>query len=338
MSAFLSDYAGFLAKVITGLIALAVVIALLTSRSGKTKSREGELKVRSLNQFYKKLHGAVEQALVSKADWKALKKAESKAKKTSERNTDKKKVFVLDFKGDTQASALSSLRHEVTAILGHATPKDEIVVRLESPGGGVSAYGLASSQLVRIRDAGIPLTICVDQVAASGGYMMASLANKIICAPFGVVGSIGVVAEMPNVNRLLKKHDIDVELITSGEHKRTLTLFGENTEKGREKFQEEVSAIHDLFKTFVTKYRPQLDIQTVATGEAWFGTDALSRELVDEIMTSDEYLYSLYKDSDLLHVTYSLPKKRGIKAMLSASLMEAVENAVAKLSNRVMGG
>jgi serine protease SohB len=338
MSAFLSDYAGFLAKVITGLIALAVVIALLTSRSGKTKSREGELKVRSLNQFYKKLHGAVEQALVSKADWKALKKAESKAKKTSERNTDKKKVFVLDFKGDTQASALSSLRHEVTAILGHATPKDEIVVRLESPGGGVSAYGLASSQLVRIRDAGIPLTICVDQVAASGGYMMASLANKIICAPFGVVGSIGVVAEMPNVNRLLKKHDIDVELITSGEHKRTLTIFGENTEKGREKFQEEVSAIHDLFKTFVTKYRPQLDIQTVATGEAWFGTDALSRDLVDEIMTSDEYLYSLYKDSDLLHVTYSLPKKRGIKAMLSASLMEAVENAVAKLSNRVMGG
>lgn len=338
MSEFLFEYAEFLAKVVTGLIAFGVVIAMLSSRGGRPKNRDGVLKVRSLNDFYKKLHATVEQAIVSKSAWKALKKAESKAKKIADKSTDKKRVYVLDFTGDVQASALSSLRHEVTAVLGHATAKDEVVVRLESPGGGVSAYGLASSQLVRIRDAGIPLTVCVDQVAASGGYMMASLANKIICAPFGVVGSIGVVAEMPNVNRLLKKHDIDVELITSGEHKRTLTLIGENTDAGRKKFQEEVVAIHDLFKTFVVKYRPQLNIDTVATGEAWFGTDALSHNLVDDIMTSDEYLYSLYKDTDLLHVTYSLPKKRGLKAMLSASLAGAVENALAKLSNRVMGG
>lgn len=337
MSEFFVDYAGFLAKTITGLIAFGIVLALLTARGGKEKSRDGQLKVRSLNDFYKKLHGTVEQAIVSKSAWKALKKAETKAKKTAAKSTDKKRVYILDFTGDVQASALSSLRHEVTAVLGHATAKDEVVVRLESPGGGVSAYGLASSQLVRIRDAGIPLTVCVDQVAASGGYLMASLANKIICAPFGVVGSIGVVAELPNVNRLLKKHDIDVEMITSGEHKRTLTIFGENTDSGRQKFQEEVTAIHDLFKTFVVKYRPQLNIDTVATGEAWFGTDALNHNLVDDIMTSDEYLYSIYKETDLLHVTYSLPKKRGLKAMLSASIMDAMENAVAKLSNRVMG-
>jgi serine protease SohB len=235
------------------------------------------------------------------------------------------------------ASALSSLRHEVTALLGHATDKDEVVLRLESPGGGVSSYGLASSQLVRIRDAGIPLTICVDQVAASGGYLMACLGNKILCAPFGVVGSIGVVASMPNVNRLLKKHDIDYEVLTAGEHKRTLTIFGENTEKGREKFKEDLSAIHRLFKTFVAKYRPQLDIDTVADGDAWFGTDALEKNLVDEIMTSDEYLQSLHKDVELLHLAYTLPKERGLKAMLAASVGHAAENALAKLSKRILG-
>jgi serine protease SohB len=338
---FLSEYAGFLAKTITFLLAFAVIIALLTSRGGKTKSRDGVLKVRSLNDFYRKLHGTVEQAIVSKAAWKAQKKSLAKAKKATEKSADqtpgKKRVFVLDFKGDVDATALSSLRHEVTALLGHATDKDEVVLRLESPGGGVSSYGLASSQLVRIRDAGIPLTICVDQVAASGGYMMACLGNKILCAPFALVGSIGVVAEVPNVNRLLKKHGIDFEVMTAGEHKRTITVFGENTEKGREKFTEYLKSTHELFKTFVAKYRPHLNIETVADGDVWYGTNALENNLVDQIITSDEYLQSLHKDADLLHLTYTLPKERGLKAMLASSVGSAVENALAKLSNRVMG-
>ncbi len=176
------------------------------------------------------------------------------------------------------------------ALLSLATPKDEVVLRLESGGGMVHSYGLASSQLARIRQAGVPLTVCIDKVAASGGYMMACIGEKIISAPFAILGSIGVVAQLPNVNRLLKKHDIDFEVLTAGEYKRTLTVFGENTEKGREKFQEDLDITHQLFKNFVSRYRPQLAIDEVATGEVWLGVAALDKQLVDELQTSDEYL------------------------------------------------
>jgi len=202
-----------------------------------------------------------------------------------------------------------------------ATPKDEVVLRLESGGGMVHSYGLASSQLARIRQAGIPLTICIDKVAASGGYMMACIGTRIISAPFAILGSIGVVAQLPNVNRLLKKHDIDFEVLTAGEYKRTLTVFGENTEKGREKFQEDLDITHELFKNFVASYRPQLQIDEVATGEIWLGIAAKDKQLVDELKTSDEYLSEKAKTAEVFHLHYaerkSLQQRVGIAASTS---------------------
>lgn len=242
---------------------------------------------------------------------KALKKSSSKvpAKTASADSKDlDKRVFVLDFEGDMHASAVELLREEISAVLMIAEPQDEVVVRLESAGGLVHAYGLASSQLERIKRKGIPLTICVDEVAASGGYMMACLADKLIAAPFAIVGSIGVVAQMPNFNRLLKKHDIDFDVYTAGEFKRTLTMFGENTEKGREKFVEELEETHVLFKQFVSEYRSQLDIDKVATGEIWFGKQALEVELVDQLMTSDEYLLEACENADVFVVNYEVRK------------------------------
>ncbi|MCF5458486.1 protease SohB, partial [Pseudomonas syringae] len=227
-----------------------------------------------------------------------------------------------DFDGDIKASATESMRHEITALLTLATDKDEVVLRLESGGGMVHSYGLASSQLARIRQAGIPLTVCIDKVAASGGYMMACIGNKIISAPFAILGSIGVVAQLPNVNRLLKKHDIDFEVLTAGEYKRTLTVFGENTEKGREKFQQDLDITHDLFKNFVASYRPQLSIDEVATGEVWLGMAAVDKLLVDELKTSDEYLAERARNADVFHLHYvqrkSLQERMGMAAATSA--------------------
>lgn len=336
------EWVGFLGKVATLVIAFAVVVGIAgASRGGKSKKGEGELKVRSLNDFYKKLHRAVERMLLSRADLKSMKKAESKAakqvKKEGLASTNKQKVFVIDFKGDMRASGVESLRHEVTAALGHAKKTDEIVVRLESPGGSVDGYGLASSQLVRIRDAGIPLTICVDNVAASGGYMMACIGDTIMCAPFAVLGSIGVVASMPNVNRFLKKHDIDFEVVTAGNYKRTMTTFGENTDEGRVKFREELKAIHDLFKGFVSKYRSTLDIDAIATGEAWFGSDAVERQLADKIMTSDEYLQQKVASADLIHLQYQIAKKGGLRARLAGASADVIETVVGRLINRPIG-
>ncbi|TNF89662.1 MAG: protease SohB, partial [Gammaproteobacteria bacterium] len=228
----------------------------------------------------------------------------------------KPRVFVLDFDGNIRASAVAQLRREITAVLSMARENDEVLLRLESRGGMVHAYGLASSQLQRIRDHGISLTVCVDKVAASGGYMMACVANKVLAAPYAILGSIGVVAQLPNFNRLLKKHDIDFEMITAGEYKRTLTILGENTEKGREKFTEEIEDVHLLFKEFVSQHRPELEIERVATGESWFGQRALDLALVDELSTSDEYITRACEAADVFEVKYvekkPLPQRLGI--------------------------
>ena len=216
---------------------------------------------------------------------------------------------MLDFEGDTAASTVEQLRREITGVLTIATEHDEIVVRLESGGGMVHAYGLGASQLDRIVEQGVPLTVTVDKVAASGGYMMAAVANKIIAAPFALVGSIGVVAQVPNVHRLLKKHDVDVELITAGKHKRTLTVLGENTAEGREKFSEQIEDIHELFQAHLLARREQLDMDKVATGEAWYGEQAIGLDLVDELITSDSYLVNRARTSDVYEVSWKVPRK-----------------------------
>ena len=221
----------------------------------------------------------------------------------------KDRTFVIHFDGDTAASGVDFLSVEISAVLTMAGPADEVVVCLESPGGMVHSYGLAASQMMRIRNKGIPLTAIVDRVAASGGYLMAAVANRILAAPFAVIGSIGVVAQIPNLHRLLKKNDVDVEVLTAGKYKRTLTLLGENTDEGREKFREELEDVHALFQEFVAENRPELDIEAVATGEAWYGKRALDLKLVDGLATSDEYLIELCETRDVFEVTWEETKK-----------------------------
>jgi serine protease SohB len=317
---FIFDYASFLAKTVTVVIAIVMVLITIASLRGRgRRSGGGQLHVTKLNDFYKGLRERLEGSLLDKARLKALRKSQAKELKKDKKQPEvKSRVYVLDFDGDIKASATENMRHEITALLTLATAKDEVVLRLESGGGMVHSYGLASSQLARIRQAGIPLTICIDKVAASGGYMMACIGNRIISAPFAVLGSIGVVAQLPNVNRLLKKHDIDFEVLTAGEYKRTLTVFGENTEKGREKFQQDLDITHELFKNFVASYRPQLQIDEVATGEVWLGMAAKDKQLVDELKTSDEYLSEKAKTAEVFHLHYaertSLQERVGLAA------------------------
>lgn len=235
--------------------------------------------------------------------------AQVAAKEVAKLEGQKDRTFVIHFDGDTAASGVDFLSVEISAVLTMAGPNDEVVVCLESPGGMVHSYGLAASQMMRIRNKGIPLTAIVDRVAASGGYLMAAVANRILAAPFAVIGSIGVVAQIPNLHRLLKKNDVDVEVLTAGKYKRTLTLLGENTDEGREKFREELEDVHALFQEFVAENRPELDIEAVATGEAWYGKRALELKLVDGLATSDEYLIELCETRDVFEVAWEETKK-----------------------------
>ena len=307
---FFAQYAGFLLRTVTVVVAIVMVLLVIAALRSKGRGpRHGQLQVHKLNDVYQGLRERLEQAVLDKHTLKTQRKAEAKhAKQALKEGIKKPRVFVLDFDGDIKASATDNLRHEITALLSMATANDEVVLRLESGGGMVHSYGLASSQLARIRQAGIPLTVCVDKVAASGGYMMACIGDKILSAPFAILGSIGVVAQLPNVHRLLKKHEIDFEVLTAGEYKRTLTVFGENTDKGREKFQEDLETTHELFKGFVARYRPQLSIDEVATGEVWLGMAALDKLLVDDLQTSDEYLGNRAREAELFHLHYAEKK------------------------------
>jgi serine protease SohB len=330
---FLAEYGLFLAKTVTAIVGFGLLVAVVAGASQKNRQGgdKGELEINPLNDQYDEINKAMSMALMDssmqKAEAKKRRKEEKKLAKSKKKNTDsdagdEKRVFVVKFNGNVSASAVINMREEVTAILTQATAKDEVVVKLESSGGMVHSYGLASSQLDRLRKKNIPITICVDKVAASGGYMMACVGDKILAAPFAVIGSIGVVAQLPNFHRLLKKNDVDFELLTAGEHKRTLTIFGENTEQGREKFIEDLQDTHQLFKSYVAERRPQIDIDKVATGEVWFGSRALELALVDELMTSDEYLTHSAKESKVFEINYvqkkKLPQRLGIAAEQSA--------------------
>ncbi len=321
---FLSHFGLFAAK--TGLIvfsiaALILLVAFVAARS----QQKPELEVEQLHEKYKSTKAQLTQLSSSKEQLKVEKKSNKKKK---DNVLEKPKLFVLDFKGDIKASAVEHFRDEITALLLVATPKDHVIIRLESPGGVVHSYGLAASQMLRIKERGIPLTACVDKVAASGGYLMACTANRILCAPFGIVGSIGVVAQVPNFNRILRKNDVEYKEYTAGEFKRTVSIFGEITPKGEEKFQEQLEQTHLLFKGFVTKNRPQMNIEKVATGEYWYGLDAQGLGLVDEIQTSDDFILSHFHSHQILNL--KINKKQAIREKLSGILGQALQNGLSK--------
>jgi serine protease SohB len=332
---FLFQYGLFLSKTITLAAAIVVIVAIIFSlvREAREHSHD-RLEIKNINDRFEFMADTLNHELLTEGELKQQhksRKAEEKAKlKASKKGLQppRPRLFMLEFEGDLNASPVDSLREEISAVLQVARKDDEILLRLESEGGLVHSYGLAASQLARIRDRQIKLTVAVDKVAASGGYLMACVADKILAAPFAILGSIGVVAQLPNFHRLLKKNEVDFELHTAGQYKRTLTLFGENTDEGRHKFQEELEETHQLFKAFVSENRPVLDIDKVATGEHWYGTRALSLRLIDEIKTSDDYLLVRAKDADIYEIKY---RRR-------QSLSDRLSQGLVKLGLGVRGG
>lgn len=343
---FLYEYGLFLAKTVTFVLAFAGIVAIIAASAMKQSSKKGELEVTDVSEQLKEVEEEIIHHLLSKDELKDKEKADKKAakekqkaeKNKSDTSASEPKLYVIDFKGSIDAKEVSALREEVTAVLMVATEQDEVLVKLESGGGMAHAYGLAASQLERLKRANIPLTVSVDKVAASGGYMMACVANKIIAAPFAIIGSIGVIAQIPNFNKILKKNDIEFEQLTAGEYKRTLTMFGENTEKGREKFIEELEEMHGLFKEHVHEHRTSLDIEKVATGETWSGTNAIKVGLIDELQTSDDYICQAAKNKKVIGIRYAT--KKGLAEKLSKAASLSIDNLVSKLwqNNRIFPG
>ena len=345
-----SQYALFLAETATVVIAILSILIFILSQRRKLSIVAGRLSVKDISQEYEQIKDDILMSSMDELeakqytkDLKKQKKLEKKQAKLAVKQKQKQdkssnqaagakpKLFVLSFNGSMDAHEVEELRQEITAVLAIIKPEDQVVIKLESPGGVVHGYGLAASQLLRFRTRNIPFTAVVDKVAASGGYMMACTANKIVAAPFAIVGSIGVVAQIPNFNRLLKKHDVDIELQTAGEYKRTLTMFGENTDEGRQKFKQELEETHLLFKDFVKEYRPNVDIELVATGEHWFAAQAKDKGLVDEISTSDDFILSHLDTHKIISVSFQ--RKQKLSERISKNVVKSVERLLFRQGN-----
>jgi serine protease SohB len=326
---FLADIGGFLLKAAIIVFAFVIITGVIAQAAQKQKKQKGELEVTHLSKEIQQMQDALRMELLDK---KARKKAEKQLKKARKSESKhENRLFVIDFKGSMDAKEVENLRREINAVLSLASDKDDVLIRLESGGGVVNGYGLAAAQLQRLRDHGMMVHVAVDKVAASGGYMMACVGHKIYAAPFAFIGSIGVVAQIPNVHRWLKNHDIDFEQVTAGEFKRTLTVFGENTDEGRRKFKKDLEAIHHQFKDFVQTNRAELDIDKVATGEVWSGQQAKELGLVDEVITSDEWLLKQLDEREILKLEYSVKKPISERfAKGTATIIQTLKSSFAR--------
>ncbi len=329
---YLVEFLLFFAKTLIVILAIVIPIMLISAIAVRQRQHQKEhLEVNHINRRYETMSNTINSAQLSKKQFKDKIKRQKKERKSTARggsdtSQEKNHIYVFKFKGDLEASEIDRLREEITAVLTVAQPADEVVVNVESRGGVVHGYGLAASQLKRIKDKNITLTVAVDKVAASGGYMMACVADKIIAAPFAIVGSVGVLAQIPNFHRLLEKHDIDFQEYTAGEYKRTVGMFSEPSAKGKSKLKEEIQETHNLFKEFVKENRPQLDVDQISTGEHWYGTQALKLNLVDELRTSDDYLLEASENYEIYEVKY----------IHKQSLADRISPAAAKLINGLL--
>jgi serine protease SohB len=310
VASFLADYGLFLLELLT-VAAILVLAALIIVSAAKKQHEPDGMTVENLTKSARQRGEAIRRTLLGRREARRLSKQRKKAESEGEGadKPDRRRLFVLDFKGDIRATATAALREEISAVIEVSRSGDSVLLRLENAGGAVHEHGLAASQLLRLRARGIPLVIAVDKVAASGGYLMASAADRIIAAPFAIIGSIGVVAQLPNFHRLLEAKGVDFEQLTAGRYKRTLTLFGKNTDEGREKLQEELAEVHELFKRQLHELRPGLDLERIATGEHWYGTRALELGLIDEIGTSDDYLLEAAASAELYRLSYRRQRK-----------------------------
>jgi serine protease SohB len=332
---YLYGFLLFAAKSLTLVVAIGALLAFVITMAARQKGRKGQLELEDLSEEYRQTCEQLRVGLLSESQAKLYAKQQKKEQKAAKKQglEDKKRLFVIDFKGGMEAKEVANLREEVTAVLALAEADDEVLVRVESGGGVVHGYGLCASQLQRLRDHGLHLTVAIDKVAASGGYMMACVAQHIIAAPFAIVGSIGVVAQLPNFHRLLQKHDIDFEQHTAGQYKRTLTVFGENDDAGRQKFRDELESVHQQFRQFVAQHRPRIELDKVATGEHWLAGEAIKLNLVDELRTSDDYLLAHYANKQVVKVHYKIHK--GIGERFGQQATQILEQAAIGVLQRL---
>lgn len=312
--------------ILAAVLIVCVLILVFRSRRKKKRNRHEASKHPSgLLVYGEKTQISIRPKLDLEDDASEGESVKAQEKSSSRKSGDEKtgepgKVAVLKFKGDIRASARFAFAKLVDEVVLNAREFKEVVVVVESPGGGVSEYGMLFAELERMRkcEENFQLTVVVDTVAASGGYLMSLPAHKILAAPFAMVGSIGVVSFIPNIRELLEANKIKPRTFTAGDFKRTVTLTDEGDEKSAEQYKQQLALIHEQFKQALKKYRPQVELEKVATGEAWLASTTVEKELqlVDGLNTSHALLLEMNQSFDLVEYSSKAERKTFLKRIL----------------------
>ncbi|KZX82185.1 hypothetical protein A3715_00045, partial [Oleiphilus sp. HI0009] len=287
------------------------------------KNSDGRIIVKSLNEEYQEIQDAL-------LKFKPLKPIKSSSIRKFKASPNKQSIFVLDFKGDKTASSVGSLSKEVSAILSVAKPNDEVFLRLESPGGTITGYGLASQQLIRLREAGIRLVVSVDEIATSGGYMMAAVGDRIIASPTSMLGSIGVIMEVPNFYNLLDRAGVQFHQFTAGKHKRLVSMTNKIGDAAKDQINQDLEKSHELFKNHVHTYRNSVNLESVSHGDVWSAKYCLDNKLVDDLMTSEAYLFDRASRANIFHISWDV--ERSFSDKLSSFAAQASINTLDKVA------
>jgi serine protease SohB len=250
-----------------------------------------------------------------------------------------KPVAVIDYPCAAR-NPVAVYGYDIDFVIANREQLSGVVIRVSSPGGLVMEYGYLYEQTRRLRSAGIPVTAIIDQVGASGGYLMVLPAEKIIVGELSLIGSVGVVSLVINVHDALQRWGVRPFEVTAGEYKRTLSPFSEVTPEKERAFAEELAQIHDAFRHIVTEWRPSVD-EALLNGRAWIGRQAVEAKLADEVGNSNEYLLKLNESTPLLYIHTVEPGSRGLASLLRASVSYVLEPILSRLEvmvRRVLSG
>lgn len=178
-----------------------------------------------------------------------------------------------------------------------------IILRVDTPGGGVTASDLMYRELKEFREeTGIPIYVSMQSLATSGGYYISMAADKVYASPTTITGSIGVIAAFPEIRGLMDKVGVEMNAIKSGDNKDAGAFYKSMTDEEREIYQGLVEDLFGRFVEIVAANRTQLnndDITMLADGRLYTAQQALDFGLIDGVAYLDDLIDIVAEEQDL---------------------------------------
>jgi protease-4 len=208
-----------------------------------------------------------------------------------------------------------------------------VILRIDSPGGDATASDEILREL-KLLSAAKPMVVSMSDVAASGGYYMASTGDPIVAYPDTITGSIGVLYVKPNIHGLFDKLGISEDAITRGKMADVDSVYTPLSDAGRQKLHESIQDVYDVFVSKVASARKKTfaQIDPIAQGRVWMGAQARDNGLVDQLGGLDQAIALVRQKAHLPAngatnlILY--PPRRSLLDVLTSSSTSSIEDEV----------